>query len=62
MFWNRKKLAEDTPDLVEDENVVASVLAREGLRPDEIATLLRRQRTKTKRSPEDLLLAARSVV
>ncbi len=62
MFWNRRKLAEDTPDLVEDENVVASVLAREGLRPDEIATLLRRQRTKTKRSPEDLLLAARSVV
>ncbi len=62
MFWNRKKSAEDAPDLVQDENVVAAVLAREGLRPDEIVTLLARQRAKTQRSPEDLLLAARSVV
>ncbi len=61
MFWNRRKLAEDVPDLVQDENMMTAVLAREGLRPDEIATLLERRRTKTRRSPEDLLLAARSV-
>ncbi|MFQ5348681.1 MAG: hypothetical protein ACE5ED_12745 [Rhodothalassiaceae bacterium] len=62
MLWKRKQRKQDSLDLIQNEDVIAGVLAREGLRPDEITALLKRRRGQDCTSPEAMLLAARSVV